>query len=93
MQQPLCHLYFSTFLGHLESTFQGRKHSELATFIKAASSMQSRLQTENEGRSVVLWLEFQAITQLLIKELALHFDPSEWYKLGDVVPHMDKIKR
>ena len=92
MQQPLCHLYFLTYFEHLESTFQGRKQSELATFIKAASSMQSALRKECEGK-VVLWLELQAITQLLIKELAFHFDPSEWYKLPDVVPLEDKIKK
>ena len=90
MQQPLCHLYFSTYLDHLQSTFQGRKHSELATFIKAARSMQSILLAENGREHVVLWLEFQAVIELLIKELASHF---EWSKLSDVLPHKESINR
>ena len=89
MQQPLCHLYFSTYFDHLCDNYHGSKQSELATFVKAAIDLQSEIAKEGTD-AVILRLEFQAIVQLLIRELALHFDP---HKLGDVAPLRVKIKR
>lgn len=43
--------------------------------------------------SILLYLELQALIQVLILKLALHFNPAKTYKIGDVYLIMDDINK
>ena len=85
MQQPLCHLYFLTVMEHLWSEHHYNPHtSKLSTLVRSAVNVQKALETAQGGEAVLLWVELQAVVQVLIQELALHLNPSQAHKLGDV---------
>ena len=88
MQQSLCHLYFLTVMEHLQS-----KHHIPSRIVEFASAIQSQLETAKEGEAVVLWVELQAVVQVLIKQLAMYIDPSQPHKIGDVTHIMDDINK
>lgn len=83
MQQPLCHLYFLTVMEHLWSE-QHYEPQDLSTFVRWISDIKKELETAKEGEAVLLWVELQAVVQVLIQQLALHFNPLETGRLGDV---------
>ena len=88
MQQSLCHLYFLTVMDHLWS-----KNCNLSVIVTFASDIQNQLKTAKEGEAVLLWVELQAVVQVLIKQLVLHFDPSEPQKLIDFSLMKDDINK
>jgi len=93
MQQPLCHLYFLTVLEHLWSEHH-RTHSKLSILVCSAKNIQKQLQdTAQEGETVLLQVELQAVVQLLIWQLALHLDPSQTQRLGDVQLILEDINK
>lgn len=67
--------------------------ADLTYFVRIADSIQKELQTAEGGEVVLLWVEFQAVVQMLIQQLALHFDPSQKNKLSDVQRILDDINR
>ena len=75
MQQPLAHLYFLTCLEHL----QAEKY-ELTGLVRIANPItkQCASNTTEEVEAVVLWVEFQAIVQVILQELATHLDPTKF---------------
>ena len=82
MQQPLCHLYFLTVMEHLSSAHDYNTHgSKLSLLVRAAFSIQTQLETAEGGEALLLWVESQAVLQILIQQLALHLAT---YKLEDV---------
>ena len=72
MQQSLCHLYFFTVVDHLWS-----KKYILSRIVKFATDIQELLKTAKGGKAVVLRVELEAVIQVLIKQLALYFDPTQ----------------
>ncbi len=93
MQQPLCHLYFLTVLEHLNnSTVQ----SKLSYSVNLAFTVWKELEELGEiinEESVLLRLEFQAIVQVMIQQIALHLDPKNPTKLGDLAQIIEDINR
>jgi len=89
MQQPLAHLYFLTLLEHLQAL--GHKLSGL---IRIANTIiqQCASDTTEEVESVVLWIELQAVVQVILQTLAVHLNPSEPH-MEEVHPMVDDINR
>ena len=89
MQQPLAHLYFLTLLEHLQA--QAHKLSGLVrianTITKECASA-----TTDEVEKVVLWIELQAVVQVILQKLAVHLDPSK-PRMEEVYPVVDDINR
>ena len=98
MQQPLCHLYFLTVLEHLmakqnSESFLHHQHSHIAGLVRMADSIHNSLETAVGGEAVLLWVELQAVTQVLLQQLALHLDPNQMQMLGDVQQIVDDVNR
>ena len=84
MQQPLAHLYFLTVLEHLMSD----KDISLPSFIRTANTILNQCKSSalSDKYQVLLWIEAQAVVQVIIQRLSLHLDPSTPHKIGDVYP-------
>ena len=93
MQQSLCHLYFVTVMEHLWSKHCCATHSRLSILVTAIKNTQKQLDAAQDGEAILLYIELQAVTQILIQQLALHLDPSQIYKLGDVKPLIHDINQ
>ena len=93
MQQPLCHLYFLTVVEHLQSRRNRLEPSHLSGLVRTATSMQTHLETAETGEAVLLWVELQAVMQVLIQQLAEHLDPAQPHKVGDLQLVVDDINR
>ena len=89
MQQPLAHLYFLTLLEHLQA--QAHKLSGLIC-IANTILQQCASATTKEVESVVLWIELQAVVQVILQTLAVHLNPSEPH-MEEVHPVVDDINR
>ncbi len=74
MQQPLAHLYFLTVLEHLMN-----KPYRLSGFVRMATSIKKSINTLGicDASKAVLYIELQAVTQVIAQQLALHLYPSE----------------
>ena len=90
MQQPLVHLYFLTVLEHLQA--EGYK---LSSLVRTANTInqQCASPTTGEVERVLLWVELQAVVQVVLQELAAHLDLSETHRLGEIQPLADDINR
>ena len=73
MQQPLAHLYFLTLLEHLQA--KKKKLSGLVSLAKMIS-VQCESHATKEVEAVVLWVELQAVVQVIIHGLATCLNPS-----------------
>jgi hypothetical protein len=94
MQQPLCHLYFLTVMEHLSSAHHYNPHtSKLSVLLRSAVNIQKDLETAEGGEAVLLWVELQATVQVLIQELALHLNPAQSHKLGDIQLMMEDLNK
>ena len=94
MQQPLCHLYFLTVMEHLSGQQSYNLHgSKLSLLVRSAVGVQKQLEVAEGGEALLLWVEFQAVVQVLIQQLALHLDPTVTHKLGDVQLIIDDINK
>ena len=73
MQQPLAHLYFLSLLEHLQA-----KKYKLSGLVSLANkiSMQCVSPATKEVEAVVLWVELQAVVQVIIHGLATCLNPS-----------------
>lgn len=91
MQQPLVHLYFLTVMEHLCS--EHPYTSRLATLVRSASNICKHLETAEKGEAILLWVELQAVVQVLIQQLAVHLDPTQPHKLGDVQLIIDDLNK
>ena len=82
MQQPLVHLYFLTLLEHLQA--QGHRF-KLSDLVRTANTITQQCPppTTEEVESVVLWVELQAVVQVILQKLAIHLNPSK--------PHMEEV--
>ena len=80
MQQPLAHLYFLTCLEHLQT-----KKYKLTGLVRIANLIteQCASNTTEEVEAVVLWVELQAIVQVILQELATHLDPTI-FQMGQI---------
>ena len=89
MQQPLAHLYFVTLLEHLQA-----KEYKLSGMISIASAIikQCASPATEEVKKVILWVELQAVVQVVLQKLANHLDPSK-PRLGGIKLLMDDINR
>ena len=90
MQQPLAHLYFFTVLEHLQAV--GHKLSVLVRIANSTIQQCACLATR-EVEGVLLWVELQAVVQMILQELAAHLDPAEAYHIGEVQPLVDNINK
>ena len=90
MQQPLVHLYFLTVLEHLQA--EGHKLSSLVRTTNTINQ-QCASPTTGEVEDVLLWVELQAVLQVVLRELATHLDPSETCRMGEIQPLADDINR
>ena len=89
MQQPLAHLYFLTLLEHLKA--QGHKLSTLVRYANVITQQCTSPATE-EVECVVLWVELQAVLQVILQELAIYLDPSK-LRMEEVQLLVDDINR
>lgn len=84
MQQPLCHLYFLVVMEHLNSVYNtASQTSMLSSIVRKAGYMHRQLK-DTEEENVTLWVEYEAIVQILIKQLSVHLNPTRPELLGDV---------
>ena len=90
MQQPLVHLYFLTVLEHLQA-----KGHNLFSLVRTANTInqQCASPTTGEVENVLLWVELQAVVQMVLQELAAHLDPSETRHMEEIQPLADDINR
>ena len=89
MQQPLCHLYFLTVLDNYLL-----RNSNVDTLLVFATKVQEKaLSSPGDAKAILLAVEIQAIIQILIQRLALHFNPTQSQKLDNVLTSTDKINR
>ena len=87
MQQPLAHLYFLTVLEHL----QAQKHNLTGLVCIANAITQECVSPANrEEESVVLWVELQAVLQVILQKLAIHLNPSD-LRMGEIEPLKENI--
>ena len=89
MQQPLAQLYFLTVLEHL----QAQKHN-LSGLVRIANAITQGCASSDNGEveSVVLWVELQAVLQVVLQELAIHLNPSDLH-MGEVEPLKKDINK
>ena len=80
MQQPLAHLYFLTCLEHLQA-----ENYTLTDLVRIANLIteQCASNTTEEAEAIVLWVELQAIVQVILQELATHLDPAK-FQMGQI---------
>ena len=91
MQQPLCHLYFMTVMEHLNSVYQTKSQTNmLSSVVKKASHMHKQLK-DAEKENAILWIEYEAIVQILIQQLAIHLNPSQPELFRDVQHLLQEI--
>ncbi len=98
MQQPLCHLYFLTVMEHLlakqnSEAFLHQQHSHLAGLVRMAATIHTSLETAVGGEAVLLWVELQAVTQVLMQQLTHYMDPSQKQKLVEIHQISDDVNR
>ena len=97
MQQPLCHLYFLTVMEHLQSKQNSdgypRQQNHLSVLVRSAASLQSNLETAEGGEAVLLWVELQAVIQVLIHQFVKYLDPAQPHRLGDYQLVADDLNR
>ena len=74
MQQPLAHLYFLTVLEQITS--ESHKIATLLRKFEEIHQQCTSLDTYDRDK-VILWIELQAVTQVVAQQLALHLDPSK----------------
>ena len=86
MQQPLAHLYFLTVLEHL----QAQRHS-LPGLVRTANTIIQQCASPTT-ESMVLWVELQAVVQVILQKLAVYLNPSK-PDMGEVHPVVDDINR
>ena len=89
MQQPLCHLYFLTVVEQLWTD----KHFKPNHYVQLVQGIQKEVKTAGAEEAVLLHVELQSVIQVLIEQLALHFDPSHFKRLGDVENIVPEINR
>ena len=89
MQQPLAHLYFLTVLEHL----QAQKHN-LSGLVRIANAITQECASPANGEEerVVLWVELQAVLQVILQELATLLDPSDLH-MGEIEPLKKDINK
>ena len=70
MHQPLAHLYFLTVLEHVMSEPPGE-------IVRSADLISKQLDSSEtcDGEKILLWIELQAIVQLIAQQLQYHLDP------------------
>ncbi len=94
MQQPLCHLYFLVVIEHLLGEHPAlNSHSKLTGLVRAGAALHKQLETAEGGAAVLLWVEFQAVIQVLIKQLAIHLNPVDPHKIGDIQLVLDDLNK
>ena len=88
MQQPLAHLYFFTVLEHLQA-----QNHELSGLVRNASLITEQCASSDTGKAqaTVLWVELQAVVQVILQELATHLDPEG--DSGDIYLLTESINR
>ena len=89
MQQPLAHLYFLTLLEHL----QAKKH-KLSGLVRIANDITRQCTSPDtrEVETVLLWVELQAVLQMILQELATNLNPNK-PNIGEVEPLAQDINR
>ena len=80
MQQPLAHLYFLTCLEHLQA-----QEYKLTGLVRIANLIAQRCActATEEVEAIVLWVELQAVVQVILQELATHLNPTVLH-MGDI---------
>ena len=89
MQQPLCHLYFLLVMEHLQASSYNQ--NEVPGLVRSASLLHSILERGDCEDAVLLWLEFQAVIQVLIQKFAICLDPDHLERLGDIQLVLDDL--
>lgn len=67
--------------------------ADINYYVQLVQRIQKELKTAEVNEVVLLHVELQAVIQVLIEQLALHFDPSHPEKLGDVQSIIGDINR
>ena len=91
MQQSLCHLYFLTLMEHLRSESKFKNPAGLSLLLRTASIIQKQLKNAEGAEAVLVGVEFQAVTQVIIQQLALYLDPTQPHSLKKIKNNIDEI--
>ena len=93
MQQPLCHLYFLTVLEHLWYKHLKADNNKVTTLTRLTDFVLKQLKDPREGEAVLLWIEVQAMVQVLMYHLASCLDPDQTQKLGNFQLIIEELNR
>ena len=63
----------------------------LSLLFRIATKIEKELKNVEDAEAVLLWVEFQAVTQVMIQQLALYLDPAQSHTLGDIQPIINDI--
>lgn len=78
MHQPLAHLYFMTVLEHLMS----EPPTEVVRIADYITEQLHKLET-CDGEKILLWIELQAVIQLIAQQLHHYLNPYNTSKVID----------
>jgi hypothetical protein len=77
---------------HLWSKKHFKQHTlPLSTIVSSAEKIKEELVTAERRSAVLLWVELQAVIQMLIEVLATHFDSC--HGIGAFTPMIENINR
>lgn len=90
MQQPLAHLYFLTVLEHLMS-----KQWLLSGLVRSANSIGELCDSSEvcDRDKVLLWIELQAVVQVIAQNVPHHLDPSKQDSIVQFNPLREDVNR
>ena len=90
MQQPLAHLYFLTVLEHLMT-----QQWLLSGFVRLANSISEMCSSPEvcDRDKVLLWIELQAVVQVIAQNVPHHLDPSKQDNIVQFNPLREDINR
>ena len=90
MQQPLAHLYFLTVLEHLMT-----QQWLLSGFVRLAISISEMCSSPEvcDRDKVLLWIELQAVVQVIAQNVPHHLDPSKQDNIVQFNPLREDINR
>ena len=90
MQQPLAHLYFLTILEYLNDLSETYPFPDL---VQTATSMFDACSAANTSpkEKLILYIELQAVIQVIAKHLAKFLDPSEPAKIAKIYISRDAV--
>ena len=92
MQQPLAHLYFQTVLEHLMNEYKTQTLSDIVITSNLISQYCDSPEIDDKDK-VLLWIEHQAVVQIIAWMLPDYLDLSKIVKVQELGELKDSINK